>query len=79
MPHKPDLSISGSSSDDSYLPADEESAEGPRFKRPIEDTRASSGTEATLKCIITGSPRPTGTTEKMPHSVFIKIQIFYFF
>lgn len=70
MPHKPDLSISGGSSDDPYLSADEESAEGPRFERPIEDTRASSGTEATLTCIITGSPPPTGTTEKLDSFLF---------
>ncbi|XP_051283364.1 striated muscle preferentially expressed protein kinase isoform X2 [Dicentrarchus labrax] len=51
----------GGSSDDSYLSADEEPAEGPRFERPLEDATASSGTEVTLKCIITGSPPPTVT------------------
>lgn len=60
VPYKPDLSISGGSSDDSYLSADEDSAEGPRFVRPIEDTTAPGGAEATLVCVIAGSPRPTG-------------------
>uniref|UniRef100_A0A4W6F3C1 Striated muscle enriched protein kinase a n=1 Tax=Lates calcarifer TaxID=8187 RepID=A0A4W6F3C1_LATCA len=43
------------SSDDSYLSADEEPAEGPRFERPLEDTTAPCGSEVTLKCIITGT------------------------
>ena len=63
--HKPDLLFSGDSSDDSYLSADEEPAEGPKFERPLGDVTASSGTEVTLKCIITGSPSPTGTTENV--------------
>ncbi|XP_056226334.1 striated muscle preferentially expressed protein kinase [Seriola aureovittata] len=54
----------GGSSDDSYLSADEEPAEGPRFERPIEDTTAPSGSEVTLKCNITGSPPPTVTWRK---------------
>ncbi|XP_071320810.1 striated muscle preferentially expressed protein kinase isoform X2 [Trachinotus anak] len=54
----------GGSSDDSYLSADEEPAEGPRFERPLEDTTAPSGSEVTLKCIITGSPTPTVTWRK---------------
>ncbi|XP_070786391.1 striated muscle preferentially expressed protein kinase [Enoplosus armatus] len=54
----------GGSSDDSYLSADEEPAEGPRFERRLEDAKASSGTEVTLKCIITGSPPPTVTWRK---------------
>nr|XP_046238165.1 striated muscle preferentially expressed protein kinase isoform X3 [Scatophagus argus] len=54
----------GGSSDDSYLSADEEPAEGPRFRSPLENTTASSGTEATLKCIINGSPPPTVTWRK---------------
>ncbi|KAG8004491.1 Striated muscle preferentially expressed protein kinase, partial [Nibea albiflora] len=52
------------SSDDSYLSADDEPAEGPRFERPLEDATASSGTEAVLTCIITGSPPPTVTWRK---------------
>uniref|UniRef100_A0A3B4VKY0 non-specific serine/threonine protein kinase n=1 Tax=Seriola dumerili TaxID=41447 RepID=A0A3B4VKY0_SERDU len=63
-PHKRDLSSPGGSSDDSYLSADEEPAEGPRFERPIEDTTAPSGSEVTLKCNITGSPPPTVTWRK---------------
>uniref|UniRef100_UPI0037E7BA37 striated muscle preferentially expressed protein kinase n=1 Tax=Semicossyphus pulcher TaxID=241346 RepID=UPI0037E7BA37 len=54
----------GGSSDDSYLSADEEPAEGPRFERPLDDTRAISGAEVTLKCVITGSPPPTVTWKK---------------
>uniref|UniRef100_A0A4W6F4F6 non-specific serine/threonine protein kinase n=1 Tax=Lates calcarifer TaxID=8187 RepID=A0A4W6F4F6_LATCA len=54
----------GGSSDDSYLSADEEPAEGPRFERPLEDTTAPCGSEVTLKCIITGSPPPTVTWRK---------------
>ncbi|XP_019128792.2 striated muscle preferentially expressed protein kinase isoform X2 [Larimichthys crocea] len=52
------------SSDDSCLSADDETAEGPRFEKPPEDTTASSGTEAVLTCIITGSPPPTVTWRK---------------
>lgn len=58
------MSSSGGSSDDSYLSADDEPAERPRFDRPLEDVTASSGTEVTLKCIVAGSPPPTGTAEK---------------
>lgn len=66
--------FSGGSSDDSYLSADEEPAEGPRFERPLEDATASIGAEVTLKCIITGSPPPTGTaTENMLYTVLITI------
>ncbi|GLD63422.1 striated muscle preferentially expressed protein kinase isoform X2 [Lates japonicus] len=54
----------GGSSDDSYLSADEEPAEGPRFERPLEDSTAPCGSEVTLKCIITGSPPPTVTWRK---------------
>nr|XP_033472116.1 striated muscle preferentially expressed protein kinase isoform X2 [Epinephelus lanceolatus] len=54
----------GGSSDDSYLSADEESAEGPRFERPLVDTTRCSGSEVTLKCIVTGSPSPTVTWRK---------------
>lgn len=68
--YKPDLSISGGSSDDSYLSADEDSAEAPRFVRPIEDTAAPGGSEATLRCIIAGSPTPTGKSECTPSLIF---------
>ncbi|XP_070850331.1 striated muscle preferentially expressed protein kinase [Chaetodon trifascialis] len=54
----------GGSSDDSYLSADEEPGEGPRFDRPLEDTTASIGAEAVLKCVVTGSPPPTVTWRK---------------
>ncbi|XP_071391591.1 striated muscle preferentially expressed protein kinase [Centroberyx affinis] len=54
----------GGSSDDSYMSADEEPAEGPRFERPLVDTTAQRGSEVTLKCIITGSPPPTVTWRK---------------
>ncbi|XP_039998071.1 striated muscle preferentially expressed protein kinase isoform X2 [Xiphias gladius] len=54
----------GGSSDDSYLSADEEPAEGPRFERPLAETTAPSGSEVTLTCIITGSPPPTVTWRK---------------
>ncbi|XP_034007156.1 striated muscle preferentially expressed protein kinase [Trematomus bernacchii] len=54
----------GGSSDDSYLSADEEPAEGPRFERPLQDTKACSGSEVTLTCIVTGSPSPTVTWRK---------------
>lgn len=43
------------------MSADDEPAEGPRFKKPIEDTAAPGGAEVTLQCIVTGSPPPTGT------------------
>ncbi|XP_031707548.1 striated muscle preferentially expressed protein kinase-like isoform X2 [Anarrhichthys ocellatus] len=54
----------GASSDDSDLSADEEPAEGPRFKRTLVDTPASNGSAVTLKCVITGSPPPTVTWRK---------------
>ncbi|KAM9334206.1 striated muscle preferentially expressed protein kinase-like [Symphorus nematophorus] len=54
----------GGSSDDSYLSADEEPAEGPRFERPLQDATATSDTEVMLKCIVTGSPPPTVTWRK---------------
>uniref|UniRef100_A0A3Q3XBS0 Ig-like domain-containing protein n=1 Tax=Mola mola TaxID=94237 RepID=A0A3Q3XBS0_MOLML len=57
-------SVSGGWPDDSYLSADEEPAVGPKFKRPIVDTAASSGSEATLECVVTGSPPPTVTWRK---------------
>ncbi|XP_044200451.1 striated muscle preferentially expressed protein kinase isoform X3 [Thunnus albacares] len=61
QPRSPD---EGGSSDDSYMSADEEPAEGPRFERLLEDTVTPSGSEVTLKCIITGSPPPTVTWKK---------------
>ncbi|XP_067357586.1 striated muscle preferentially expressed protein kinase isoform X3 [Channa argus] len=54
----------GGSSDDSYLSADEEPAEGPRFERRLEDTAAPSNSEVTLKCVISGNPPPTVTWRK---------------
>ncbi|KAF1371856.1 hypothetical protein PFLUV_G00273700 [Perca fluviatilis] len=54
----------GGSSDDSYLSADEDPAEGPRFERALVDTKGPSGSEITLTCIITGSPSPTVTWRK---------------
>ncbi|XP_060888188.1 striated muscle preferentially expressed protein kinase [Labrus mixtus] len=65
----------GGSSDDSYLSADEESAEAPRFERPLQDTKAISGAEVTLRCIITGSPPPTVTWRK--NSVEIRSDAFH--
>ncbi|XP_067439601.1 striated muscle preferentially expressed protein kinase-like [Thunnus thynnus] len=61
QPRSPD---EGGSSDDSYMSADEEPAEGPRFERLLDDTVTPSGSEVTLKCIITGSPPPTVTWKK---------------
>uniref|UniRef100_A0A3Q3FFC4 Striated muscle enriched protein kinase a n=1 Tax=Labrus bergylta TaxID=56723 RepID=A0A3Q3FFC4_9LABR len=63
------------SSDDSYLSADEEPAEAPRFERPLQDTKAISGAEVTLRCIITGSPPPTVTWRK--NSVEIRSDAFH--
>ncbi|XP_047432618.1 striated muscle preferentially expressed protein kinase-like [Mugil cephalus] len=54
----------GGSSDDSYLSADEEPAEGPRFERPLEDMTAQTASEVTLKCVVTGNPTPTVTWRK---------------
>ncbi|XP_026157880.1 striated muscle preferentially expressed protein kinase isoform X3 [Mastacembelus armatus] len=54
----------GGSSDDSYLSADEEPAEGPRFEKPLKDITAPSDSEVTLKCVISGSPAPTVTWRK---------------
>ncbi|XP_045917587.1 striated muscle preferentially expressed protein kinase-like [Micropterus dolomieu] len=61
---QPRSSEEGGSSDDSYLSADEEPVEGPRFERPLEDATACSGAEVRLKCIITGSLPPTVTWRK---------------
>lgn len=58
--HKPNLLPLGCSSDDSYLSADEEPAEAPRFERPLQDTTEPGGSEVTLKCIVSGNPAPTG-------------------
>ncbi|XP_065807862.1 striated muscle preferentially expressed protein kinase [Labrus bergylta] len=65
----------GGSSDDSYLSADEEPTEAPRFERPLQDTKAISGAEVTLRCIITGSPPPTVTWRK--NSVEIRSDAFH--
>uniref|UniRef100_A0A3Q3KNT2 Striated muscle preferentially expressed protein kinase n=1 Tax=Monopterus albus TaxID=43700 RepID=A0A3Q3KNT2_MONAL len=54
----------GCSSDDPYLSADEEPAESLRFERPLEDAMAPSGSEVTLKCVITGNPAPAVTWRK---------------
>ncbi|XP_034720163.1 striated muscle preferentially expressed protein kinase isoform X4 [Etheostoma cragini] len=61
---QPKSSEEGDSSDDSYLSADEDPAEGPRFERTLGDTKGSSGSEVTLTCIVTGSPSPTVTWRK---------------
>ncbi|XP_059183623.1 striated muscle preferentially expressed protein kinase-like [Centropristis striata] len=60
-PRSPD---EGGSSDDSYLSADEEPAEAPRFERTLVDSAGSIGSEVTLTCIITGCPSPTVTWRK---------------
>jgi len=49
----------GRSSEDS----DVEPAGGPSFERALVDTTAASGSEVTLKCIVTGTPPLSGTTE----------------
>ncbi|XP_034466386.1 striated muscle preferentially expressed protein kinase isoform X2 [Hippoglossus hippoglossus] len=54
----------GASSDDSYLSADEEPAEAPRFERPLEAATGARGSEVTLRCVITGNPPPTVTWRK---------------
>ncbi|XP_058468448.1 striated muscle preferentially expressed protein kinase-like isoform X4 [Solea solea] len=54
----------GASSDDSYLSADEDLAEPPRFERPLAATAAAIGSEVKLKCVITGNPTPTVTWRK---------------
>ncbi|XP_077957124.1 striated muscle preferentially expressed protein kinase-like isoform X3 [Gasterosteus aculeatus] len=48
----------GTSSDD------EGPAGAPRFERTLVDTRASSSSEVTLTCVVTGSPPPTVTWRK---------------
>uniref|UniRef100_I3K362 Striated muscle enriched protein kinase a n=1 Tax=Oreochromis niloticus TaxID=8128 RepID=I3K362_ORENI len=65
----------GGSSDDSYLSADDEPAEAPRFEKPLEDTTAPSASEVTLQCIITGSPTPTVTWRK--NNVEIRCDAFH--
>ncbi|CAJ1086795.1 LOW QUALITY PROTEIN: striated muscle preferentially expressed protein kinase [Xyrichtys novacula] len=65
----------GGSSDDSYLSADEEPAEAPRFERPLQDISASSEAEVRLECIITGTPPPTVTWRK--NSVEIRSDAFH--
>ncbi|KAM9766866.1 striated muscle preferentially expressed protein kinase isoform 2-T2 [Menidia menidia] len=61
---RPRTSEEGGSSDDSYLSADEETAEGPAFEKPLEDMAARSGSEVRLQCVVTGSPAPTVTWRK---------------
>ncbi|XP_041637580.1 striated muscle preferentially expressed protein kinase isoform X2 [Cheilinus undulatus] len=65
----------GGSSDDSYLSADDEPAEAPRFERPLQDATASSSSEVTLRCIISGSPTPTVTWRK--NNVEIRTDAFH--
>ncbi|XP_015229457.1 PREDICTED: striated muscle preferentially expressed protein kinase isoform X2 [Cyprinodon variegatus] len=52
------------SSDESYLSADEEPGESPRFVKPLRDITAPCGSEVKLDCIIAGSPSPTVTWRK---------------
>uniref|UniRef100_A0A3Q2PQ88 Ig-like domain-containing protein n=1 Tax=Fundulus heteroclitus TaxID=8078 RepID=A0A3Q2PQ88_FUNHE len=62
--HEPPPPLLGGSAEDSYLSADEEPGEGPKFVKPLNDTTAPSGSEVKLDCIITGSPAPTVTWRK---------------
>lgn len=50
------------SSDDSYVSAGEDPLEAPVFEFPLQDTVASTGAEVVLKCIISGTPLPEGTS-----------------
>uniref|UniRef100_G3PMQ2 non-specific serine/threonine protein kinase n=1 Tax=Gasterosteus aculeatus TaxID=69293 RepID=G3PMQ2_GASAC len=50
----------GTSSDD------EGPAGAPRFERTLVDTRASSSSEVTLTCVVTGSPPPTASATRSP-------------
>lgn len=61
-PHKHVFYFSylSSTSDGADISADEEAAECPTFKRPLENVATRSGCEVTLKCLVTGSPPPTG-------------------
>ncbi|XP_037829718.1 striated muscle preferentially expressed protein kinase isoform X2 [Kryptolebias marmoratus] len=65
----------GGSSDDSYLSANEEPAEAPRFEKRLEETAAPCGSEVTLTCVITGSPAPTVTWRK--NNVELRRDAFY--
>ncbi|XP_035984095.1 striated muscle preferentially expressed protein kinase isoform X4 [Fundulus heteroclitus] len=65
----------GGSAEDSYLSADEEPGEGPKFVKPLNDTTAPSGSEVKLDCIITGSPAPTVTWRK--NNVELRSDAFY--
>uniref|UniRef100_H3CSE2 non-specific serine/threonine protein kinase n=1 Tax=Tetraodon nigroviridis TaxID=99883 RepID=H3CSE2_TETNG len=47
-----------------YLSADGEMAEGPRFQTLLEDKVAPSDTAVVLKCVVTGRPPPTVTWRK---------------
>ncbi|XP_043965418.1 striated muscle preferentially expressed protein kinase-like isoform X2 [Gambusia affinis] len=63
------------SSDDSYMSADEEPGEGPRFVKPLQDTTATAGSEVKLDCIITGKPPITVTWRK--NSVELRSNAFH--
>ncbi|MED6263555.1 hypothetical protein CHARACLAT_005723, partial [Characodon lateralis] len=65
----------GGSSDDSYLSADEEPGEGPKFVKPLQDITAPTGSEVKLHCIITGRPAPTVTWRK--NNVELRSDAFY--
>ncbi|XP_054914995.1 striated muscle preferentially expressed protein kinase-like isoform X2 [Poeciliopsis prolifica] len=58
------MSAEEGSSDDSYMSADEEPGEGPRFVKPLQDTTATAGSEVKLDCVITGKPPITVTWRK---------------
>ncbi|XP_034402759.1 striated muscle preferentially expressed protein kinase-like [Cyclopterus lumpus] len=53
----------------------EEPAGAPSFERTLVDTAASSGSEVTLECIITGSPPPSVTWRK--HNVEVRSDAFH--
>ncbi|XP_041117494.1 striated muscle preferentially expressed protein kinase-like isoform X2 [Polyodon spathula] len=58
-PISPDMELE--SSDDSYMSAGEDPLESPVFEVPLQDIVAQAGTEALLKCVITGNPLPEAT------------------
>ncbi|XP_056286813.1 striated muscle preferentially expressed protein kinase isoform X2 [Pseudoliparis swirei] len=65
------LKTEGRSSEDS----DVEPAGGPSFERALVDTTAASGSEVTLKCIVTGTPPLSVTWRK--HNVEIRSDAFH--
>uniref|UniRef100_A0A087Y9R8 non-specific serine/threonine protein kinase n=1 Tax=Poecilia formosa TaxID=48698 RepID=A0A087Y9R8_POEFO len=69
------LSAEEGSSDDSYMSADEEPGEGPRFVKPLQDAMATAGSEVKLDCIITGKPPITVTWRK--NNVELRTNAFY--